>query len=191
MTSILSISADRNFQESLARAFASQGIEAAFETDPGKGLERFRGEFYDLVISDWEINGEPLVRRFRKIRPATPVIVMSENRSGEAVAEALRLRVYDYLFKPCEVETVLGKVVAALTAWESLSVASRDRLLAMCAQCKKVCDDDGQEPWSGPWIGLDSFLTRITGKNVSHGHCPECDEQANRDMQKILDNRRR
>jgi len=41
-------------------------------------------------------------------------------------------------------------------------------MLAMCAGCKKVHDEDGM------WVHIDMYLKKHTKADISHGLCPDC-----------------
>ena len=54
------------------------------------------------------------------------------------------------------------------------TVASRDNIttylesfIHVCSWCQKIAVDDH-------WLRIDDYFTRMTGKDVSHGICPEC-----------------
>lgn len=62
-----------------------------------------------------------------------------------------------------EKRRVMNSLAAALRNLEELR-----SLIPMCAWCKQVRDDDGD------WHSIDQYVSRTTGKEITHGMCPTC-----------------
>lgn len=150
-------------------------------------LQLIEAEPFDLVVTEWLVNGRPAVEVFRKAKPALPILVVSRYTAGSYVAQALRLRVIDYLFKPC----TDGEIVQRVQAWfDELAGHHRElsnHVLAMCHTCRKICDTLAtSEPWAGNWIPLERFLNIITGLEVSHGSCPQCSLELEKELKNLI-----
>ncbi len=50
------------------------------------------------------------------------------------------------------------------------------KFIPICVSCKKVKDDKGY------WDQVDSYISKHSGAEFSHGYCPECYED---EMQRI------
>lgn len=82
-----------------------------------------------------------------------------------------RIQILDLLFSTYEnalqqkreLEKVNKKLTDALETIKTLH-----GFLPICANCKKIRDDDGQ------WQDLESFISEHSEAKVSHGICPEC-----------------
>lgn len=70
-----------------------------------------------------------------------------------------------------EREHLIGKLQEALAGIRTLS-----GLLPICSACKKIRDDRGY------WDRLESFITRHSGAEFTHGYCPECTERIRRNI---------
>ena len=68
---------------------------------------------------------------------------------------------------------VTGRVEAerTLEAARQAELSELRELIPVCAHCKQVRDDKGY------WHRVESYMTRVTRKQVSHGICPTCREK--------------
>lgn len=55
-------------------------------------------------------------------------------------------------------------------------------LLPICAQCKKIRDEDRP---GHPWVSLESFVQRHTEARFSHGLCPTCQDQFMKEAERL------
>lgn len=58
--------------------------------------------------------------------------------------------------------------LVAQTVQQRRHIAALERLLPICAWCKKVCDEEQK------WQPLDQYLADRADVSVTHGICPEC-----------------
>ena len=82
--------------------------------------------------------------------------VQFETEKKEKEAEIYRL-------KNVELSTINNQLRDALTHVKKLQ-----GLLPICANCKKVRDDDGY------WKQIESYISEHSDAKISHGICPEC-----------------
>jgi PAS domain S-box-containing protein len=59
----------------------------------------------------------------------------------------------------------------ALEAARLAEISELRELIPVCAHCKQVRDDKGF------WHRVESYMTRVTHRHVSHGICPDCAEK--------------
>jgi two-component system response regulator PilR (NtrC family) len=79
------------------------GYEAASATDPAEALKAIEAGGYDVVVQDLRMprmDGLELLRRIKKSRPETIVIIMTAFSDWDRAVEAMRHGAYDYLRKP-------------------------------------------------------------------------------------------
>lgn len=79
------------------------GYKAVFTTTGQAGLEKFRNEDFDLVITDLklpDISGLDVVSTIKESDQSIPVILMTSFSSVESAIEALRKGATDYIIKP-------------------------------------------------------------------------------------------
>jgi GAF domain-containing protein len=58
---------------------------------------------------------------------------------------------------------------------------SLERLLPICASCKKIRSEDDQ------WHPVETYLRNQTGANLTHGYCPTCAAAYLADLRKLTD----
>ncbi|MDQ3667190.1 MAG: response regulator [Acidobacteriota bacterium] len=93
-----------------------------------EALAHLAVETYALVISDMTMpgrNGVELLREIVARYPDTAVIMVSGVDRPQRVRDALRLGAYDYLIKPCEMESLAISVERALERRELARTAKR------------------------------------------------------------------
>lgn len=115
-----------------------------------------------------------------------PVIFVTAYDDEATLAQAQVVEPYAYLLKPFSdrslrvaIETArfhhrmqrerqrLMKDLEAATQRNALL----EGLLAMCASCRRVRDDDAT------WVALDTYVEKHLGGRVTHGLCPECEKR--------------
>jgi diguanylate cyclase (GGDEF)-like protein len=81
------------------------GYEVLYAEDGQEGLEIFRTEHPDAVLTDIRMpvmDGLDVVAAMKEMAPATPVIIISGTGLLENVISALRLGAWDYILKPIQ-----------------------------------------------------------------------------------------
>lgn len=149
-----------------------------------------------LAILDWMmpgLDGPEICRRVRQTRggdaPAYLILLTTNDRLEDLVA-GLAAGADDYVTKPCRIQELLARVqvgmrVVGLQAAlarrvreleEAISkVKQLQGLLPICSYCKKVRDD--QDYWSQ----VETYISRHTDVQFSHGICPDCFERVLRE----------
>ena len=75
-----------------------------------RALARLRDPEYDAVLSDIKMPGRSgleLVGELRRLRPETPIVLMTAFGSIDSAVDAMRAGAFDYVTKPFEPEAVL------------------------------------------------------------------------------------
>jgi CheY-like chemotaxis protein len=142
----------------------------------------------ELLVLDWmmpEMDGLEVVRRVRALltdRPAYIIMLTSMDEKGKVVA-ALDAGANDYLAKPFDSGELRARVEVGRRMLElQNSLASKNEVLRqaldhiktlrgiipICMSCKKIRDDQGY------WNQLESYVSKHTEAEFSHGVCPEC-----------------
>lgn len=81
--------------------------EAAWETDPRKGLTRLGAESFDLVLLDLVIgehDGLEILKEIQRIDPRVAVIMMTAYGSIRSSVSAMKRGAFTYLTKPLDLE---------------------------------------------------------------------------------------
>jgi len=111
---ILTIEDDAALRQNIVDYLDDAGFEVIAAENGKIGLELFRKEKPDLVLTDIqmpELSGLEVLSKVAKESSQTPVIVMSEAGDTKGVIEALRLGSWDYLSKPFASLTVMEHAV--------------------------------------------------------------------------------
>jgi len=100
-----------------------QGFDVVEAEGGQKGLQTFRQEFFDLVLTDQKMpkmSGVELLKAIRALNPEAAVIVMTAYGSIETAVIAIKEGASDYLTKPLNLDELLHRIE---------SVKERNRLL--------------------------------------------------------------
>jgi DNA-binding response OmpR family regulator len=137
-----------------------------------------------------------------------PIIFISGASEIKERVEGLKLGAVDFITKPFQSEELLARVRTHLLLGNVLSqlrseVAERkraekereklilelkealanvkqlNRMLPICASCKKIRDDKGY------WSGVESYISEHTEAVFSHGICPDCEKKAYEELEKL------
>src|SRR3972149_6895359 len=95
------------------------GFEGACAKDGEEDPDAVRKAHFDLIISDLKmpaVDGVRLLDGVQKLRPETPVILITAHASAESAIEAMKLGAFDYLTKPFRVEEIRPIIARALEA---------------------------------------------------------------------------
>jgi two-component system, NtrC family, sensor kinase len=109
-------------------AYLSETYECTTASTSEEALSHLAVRSYALVISDLTMpgrNGIELLREIVARFPDTAVIMVSGVDRPQRVRDALRLGAYDYLIKPCEMESLSISVERALDRRELARTAKR------------------------------------------------------------------
>jgi DNA-binding response OmpR family regulator len=119
-TRILLIDDEPLVREELGGLLEDEGYDVIRASDGEEGLEIFRREAPDLVISDVRMprrDGISVAMVIRHEAPHVPIAIITGHGSEQMVVDALRAGVTDFLAKPVRVEDLsaaLGRMEAAL-----------------------------------------------------------------------------
>ncbi|WP_297333458.1 sigma-54 dependent transcriptional regulator [Flavobacterium sp.] len=81
------------------------------------GLEKIKNEDYDLVLCDIKMpkmDGVEVLEAVKKIKPETPMVMISGHGDLETAIQTMRLGAYDYISKPPDLNRLLNTVRNAL-----------------------------------------------------------------------------
>ena len=146
-------------------------------------LERLKGEKYDVILSDLGLSDSWGLDTFIKVYsacPDVPIIILT-GLDDEAVAlEAVHRGAQDYLDKSQIKSRSLVRVIRYSIERHNLlaqlekslkEIKTLRSLLPICAWCKKIRDEQGY------WNKVESYITKLTGSEFTHGICPACYEK--------------
>jgi DNA-binding NtrC family response regulator len=82
-----------------------------------QGIEKIKNEDYDLVLCDIKMpkmDGVEVLEAARKIKPETPLVMISGHGDLETAVNTMRLGAFDYISKPPDLNRLLNTVRNAL-----------------------------------------------------------------------------
>jgi AraC-like DNA-binding protein len=97
--------------------FASLGpCEVVCAADPAEGVGHFIHNLFDVAILRMNDQSQciDIIRFFKSVRPAFPVIVISDHSSEDFVISALRANAWDFFKEPAEKAEIVDSVRQAL-----------------------------------------------------------------------------
>lgn len=116
MKKILIIEDERKIRRFLQLELEHEGYVAASAEDGEEGVEKFRKDYYDLILLDLmmpKLSGEEVCRIIRK-ESEIPIIVLTAKDQTLNKIELLDMGADDYLTKPFEIEELFARIRVAL-----------------------------------------------------------------------------
>jgi YesN/AraC family two-component response regulator len=111
---ILFVDDEANIRLTLPAILRQHGFEVAVAATVLEALKIISHETFDLLLSDLNI-GEPgdgftVVSAMRRIQPAAVTIILTGYPAFESALRAIQNQVDDYLVKPADAPTLVGKI---------------------------------------------------------------------------------
>lgn len=104
-------------REVLADILGTTDYTVDVAASPREALDKIEAESFDLMLTDLrmpEMDGVELLRRSRRLRPETEVVVMTAYSTVKTAVTAMKEGAVDYLQKPFEKDELLLVVARAL-----------------------------------------------------------------------------
>ena len=114
---ILVIDDEKNIREGIGEALELEDYTVFLADDGKTGLEVFKKEDIDLIITDLRMNtigGEEVLAKVIAQKPSTKVIILTGHGSIDSAVEAMRHGAYDFLTKPVNLDQLLLIIERAL-----------------------------------------------------------------------------
>src|ERR1700734_3685123 len=114
---ILVVDDEEAIREVISTLLDAQGFQCTTCSNGKLGLEAFRNDTFDLVLSDIvmpEMDGLKLLTELRAEDPDVPVIMVTAMHDISIALEAIRAGAYDYILKPFEKDQLHLSVRRAL-----------------------------------------------------------------------------
>jgi len=174
--------------KTLATTLEKQDYELLIATSGERGIKIAEKTTPDLILLDINmpgLNGFEVCIKLKEIEATKdiPVIFLTALAEVESKIQAFEVGGVDYITKPFQQEEVLARVETHLKInrltktlthkndelQEALDkVKTLSGLIPICANCKKIRDDDGF------WHQLEAYIHEHSDADFTHGICPEC-----------------
>ena len=160
--------------------------------DGREAVDLTRAEQPDVVLMDIEmpyLNGIEAAAEIQQHCP-TPVVILTAYDTPELIIKASEAGIGAYLRKPPHAKELQIAITVALARFgdlmeldrlnEALRLRNKELqaaldqiktlkgLLPICAQCKKIRDDEGY------WHEVEVYIREHSDADFSHGICPSC-----------------
>ena len=116
---VLLVDDEEGFANVLSNRLAKRKIDVTKALTGTAGIQALRQGDFDAAILDLkmeDMDGLEVLKIFKKMVPAMPVIMLTGHGSEKAAKEGIEYGAFDYLLKPCELEDLIEKVREAIEA---------------------------------------------------------------------------
>lgn len=110
---ILIVDDEANVRFILERALSKSGYDVDSAADGKEAIEKISKTAYDLLLLDLEmrpVGGMEVLNAVHSLDPDMIVIILTAHSTVESAVKALKLRVFDYLFKPASPDAIRAVV---------------------------------------------------------------------------------
>jgi len=108
---ILIVDDDVGICETLSDIMEVKGYDAAIALDGYEAIQKVKEVAFDVILMDIKmpgINGVETFKEIKRVRPETAVVMMTAYAVEDLIGEALREGAYGVLYKPFEMERMIG-----------------------------------------------------------------------------------
>ncbi|MBW1667140.1 MAG: response regulator [Deltaproteobacteria bacterium] len=113
---IILVDDEKEFAETLAERLRTRGYDVATAFSGEQAIAKLKEYNYDVAIVDVlmpGVDGIEVLKEIKKIKPLTEVVMLTGHGTVETAIQGMKLGAYDYLMKPCEMNTLLEKLEGA------------------------------------------------------------------------------
>ena len=113
---LLIVDDEKDFVNILSKRIKRRHIEVTKAFSGAEAIQALRGQDFDVAILDLkmeDMDGIEVLKMLKIMDPRLAVIMLTGHGSAEAAEQGIKLGVFDYLTKPCELEKLLEKIMAA------------------------------------------------------------------------------
>jgi len=110
---ILLVDDEKDFVEALAERLRNRDFDVTTAFTGEEALERLKEYNFDVAIVDVKmpgLDGIETLKGIKKLKPLTEVLMLTGHGTVETAIEGMKHGAYDFLMKPCEMDTLLKKI---------------------------------------------------------------------------------
>jgi len=107
---ILLVDDEKDILELFGEALEQEGYSVATAGNGNEGIERFKGDIFDIVLSDLNmpgISGLGFLKEIKRLDSKVPFIIITAYGSIETTIKALKDGAFDYITKPVDMEEIV------------------------------------------------------------------------------------
>ena len=113
---LLLIDDEKDFVNILSKRIKRRNIDVKKAFSGTEAIQALRGQEFDVAVLDLkmeDMDGIEVLNMLKILDPGLAVIMLTGHGSAEAASRGIELGAFDYLTKPCELEELLKKIMAA------------------------------------------------------------------------------
>jgi DNA-binding NtrC family response regulator len=113
---LLIVDDEKDFVNILSKRIKRRNIDVAKAFSGAEAIQALRGQEFDVAVLDLkmeDMDGIEVLKMLKIMAPKLAVIMLTGHGSAEAAEQGIKLGAFDYLTKPCELEELLKKIMAA------------------------------------------------------------------------------
>jgi DNA-binding NtrC family response regulator len=115
--SLLLVDDEVGFVEVLSKRITRRGMTVTAASSGAEAIQTLRRRDFDVAVLDLkmeDMDGIEVLKIFKKMAPAMPVIMLTGHGSESSAREGIQFGAYDYLTKPYELEDLIQKIKQAI-----------------------------------------------------------------------------
>ena len=119
---LLIVDDEERFLTTTKALLQKRGFTTFISTNGPNAMKILDTERIDVVILDIKmpgLDGVEVLRVIKKRHPLVEVIMLTGHASAESAVSGLNLGAFDYLMKPCDIQTMIDKVNQAYAKKEA------------------------------------------------------------------------
>ena len=116
---LLLVDDEEGYVNVLANRMSKRNIDVTKALTGTSAIQILRRKYFDVAVLDLkmeDMDGIAVLKIFKKMDPAMPVIMLTGHGSAQAAKEGIESGAFDYLTKPCELEELMVKIRDACLA---------------------------------------------------------------------------
>jgi len=113
---VLLVDDEKAFVDALCKRLARRRIETTKAYAGSQGIQLLRSADFDVAVVDLkmeDISGLEVLKVFKLMAPAMPVIMLTGHGSDKTAAECLDAGAHECLTKPCLIDDLVERIKAA------------------------------------------------------------------------------
>ena len=113
---LLIVDDEKDFVNILSKRIKRRNIDVTGVFSGAEAIQALRGQEFDVAVLDLkmeDMDGIEVLKMLKIMDPKLAVIMLTGHGSAEAAEQGIKLGAFDYLTKPCELEELLEKIMAA------------------------------------------------------------------------------
>ncbi len=114
---LLIVDDEEGFINVIANRLGKRGIDTTKALNGTEAIQALRRQDFDVTVLDLkmeDMDGIEVLKIFKKMVPAMPVIMLTGHGSERAAKEGIAYGAFDYLTKPCELGELVEKIREAV-----------------------------------------------------------------------------